>query len=410
MAIEINIPKLGLTMKEARLVKWAAGLGEKILLEQIVLVLETDKISYEMPSPGEGLLHPLVEPDSEVMVGQLVGYLAVNEAELNQLAQTHPPASVKHAAPAIIAASISTASISVPSPSATAGRMTASPLARSMAKTHGLDLSKIVGSGPAGRILRADVLRSLETRPVSGPTTALPMTGEVMLSPAEEIPIRGIRRLIFQNMHLSLSSQAQLTLQTEVSARELIALREHLNKRHQAKGIRISYNAILVRIIAEALKIHPRLNATVDGEKIKVWQQIHIGVAMDIGEGLMVPKIRDANKKSITEISKILDDLLLRAKEHKLLPDEIQGGTFTLTNLGAWDVDHFTPIVNLPESAILGVGRILNKPWVKDGQVVIEPMLALSLTFDHRIIDGAPGAAFLKMIKDLIESPVLLLD
>ena len=409
MAIEITIPKLGLTMKEARLVKWGAGLGGKILPEQIVLVLETDKISYEMPSPGEGLLHPLVGPGSEVMVGQVVGYLAANEAELGELLRTHPPAQPDGAAPAFASAS-STVSTSIHLSSATGRRVTASPLARSMAKTHGLDLSKLTGSGPGGRIIRADVLASLQPHPPSGLTAVLPQTGEVLLSPAEEIPIRGIRRLILENMRLSLSSQAQLTLHTEASARELIALRKHLTERHRAEGIGVSYNAILVRIIAEALKIHPRLNAAVDGEKIKVWQQIHIGVAMDTGEGLIVPKVRDAHKKSITEISKILDNLRLRAQEHKLLPDEIQGGTFTLTNLGAWEVDHFTPIVNLPESAILGVGRIVNKPWVKEGRVVVEPMLALSLTFDHRIIDGAPGAAFLKTIKDLIESPALLLD
>jgi pyruvate/2-oxoglutarate dehydrogenase complex dihydrolipoamide acyltransferase (E2) component len=151
------------------------------------------------------------------------------------------------------------------------------------------------------------------------------------------------------------------------------------------------------------------LNAVVDGREIKIWQQIHIGMAMDFGKGLIVPKVRNADTKSIRVIADELGDLVQRARQQKLLPDELQGGTFTITNLGGWDVDWFTPINNFPESAILGVGRIVDKPWVRDGAVVAEPRITLSLTFDHRIIDGALGARFLKTLKDRIEDTRLML-
>ncbi len=400
MAVEIIIPKLGLTMREARLVKWAVGVGELVLPEQTVLVLETDKVTYEMPSPGQGLLHPLVEADSVVQVSQRVGYLAADEAELKELAAQAPAPAPAAAEAASKAVRPVTAALPQPQPG---GRLMASPLAKAMAREHGLDLSLLAGSGPGGRIIRADVLKVLE----AGPSLAV---DEMGLTPSEVIPLQGVRRLIAQNMHLSLTSQAQLTIHTEASAQELISLRRALNQRHEAEGIKISYNAIMVKIAAQALKTHPRLNAALDGEAIKVWREIHVGLAVDLGEGLIVPKIRVADEKSITQISRILDDLVNRALQRKLLPDEIQGGTFTLTNLGPWDVDHFTPIVNLPESAILGLGRIVDKPWAREGRVVVEPRMCLSLTFDHRLIDGAPAAAFLKTIKDMVEAPVLLID
>jgi pyruvate/2-oxoglutarate dehydrogenase complex dihydrolipoamide acyltransferase (E2) component len=256
--------------------------------------------------------------------------------------------------------------------------------------------------------VRADVLTAIEkgvpARPVPAPAAAVAAAGE-LLSAAQEIPIAGVRKVVFKNMHLSLATQAQLTVHTEASAEAVIGLRKKLN----AAGAKVSYNAILVKVIAQALKQHPLVNASVEGEVIKVWRQVHVGVAMDLGKGLIVPKVRNAETKSIREISADLDRLVEAAKAGSLGLDDLTLGTFTLTNLGAWDIDDFTPIVNHPESAILGVGRIVEKPVARNGQVVIEPRLALSLSFDHRIIDGAPGAAFLKTIKEMIEEPELML-
>jgi pyruvate/2-oxoglutarate dehydrogenase complex dihydrolipoamide acyltransferase (E2) component len=401
MAIEITVPKLGLTMEEATLVSWKFSAGERVKKEQIVLVLETDKVTFEMPSPGEGLLHPVVSPGSRIEVSQVVGYLAADRVELEKLADRYPAA--KMVAPA--AAVRPAAAALEPAVPAPGGRIKASPVARAMAKAHGIDLSRIAGSGPSGRVVRADVLQAVEK---GVPAKAVPAPAAAALEPlaaAQELPITGVRKVIFKNMHLSLATQAQLTLHTEASAEALMRLRRRLN----AAGAKVSYNAVLVKVVAQALKQHPLVNASVEGEVIKVWRQVHVGVAMDLGKGLIVPKVRSADAKSIREISVDLDRLVEAAEAGRLALDDLTLGTFTLTNLGAWDIDDFTPIVNQPESAILGVGRIVEKPVARNGQVVVEPRMALSLTFDHRIIDGAPGASFLKTIKDMIEEPSLML-
>jgi pyruvate/2-oxoglutarate dehydrogenase complex dihydrolipoamide acyltransferase (E2) component len=256
-------------------------------------------------------------------------------------------------------------------------------------------------------VVRADVLQALEkgVAPEAAPVPATVPAGE-LLSVAQELPIAGVRKVIFKNMHLSLATQAQLTLHTEAGAGGIMRLRSCMN----ADGaVKVSYNAVLVKVIAQALRRHPMVNASVDGDAIRVWRQVHVGVAMDLGRGLIVPKVRDADRRSIREISADLDRLVDAAKAGTLALDDLTMGTFTLTNLGAWDIDDFTPIVNHPESAILGVGRIVPKPVACNGQVVVEPRVALSLSFDHRIIDGAPGAAFLKTIKDMVEEPALML-
>jgi len=402
MAIEIMVPKLGLTMEEATLVGWKFLAGDMVKKYQIVLVLETDKVTFEMPSPGDGLLHPVAASGSRIEVSQVIGYLAKDKAELAKLAAQYPAAETR--APAA-AARPAAAAGQPAAPAAAGGRVKASPVARVMAQTHGIDLGLLAGSGPGGRVVRADVLKAIEkgvpARAVAAPAAA---AGE-LLSAAQEIPIAGVRKVIFKNMHLSLATQAQLTLHTEASAESMMRLRSRLN----AAGAKVSYNAVLVKVIAQALKQHPLVNASVDGELVKVWRQVHVGVAMDQGRGLIVPKVRYADTKSIREIAADLDRLIETAKTGGLALDDLTLGTFTLTNLGAWDIDDFTPIVNHPESAILGVGRIVEKPVARDGQVAIEARLALSLSFDHRIIDGAPGAAFLKTIKDLIEEPALML-
>jgi pyruvate/2-oxoglutarate dehydrogenase complex dihydrolipoamide acyltransferase (E2) component len=407
MAIEIQVPKLGLTMEEATLVGWKFAAGEMVKKDQIVLVLETDKVTFEMPSPGAGLLHPVVASGSRIEVSQVIGYLAKDKAELKKLAAQHPAAEMG-APPAAAAAAARPAAAAAGQPAAFAaagGRVKASPVARVMAQTHGIDLGLIAGSGPGGRVVRADVLKAIEKGvPAKAASAPAAVAGE-LLSVVQEIPIAGVRKVIFKNMHLSLATQAQLTLHTEASAEAMMRLRSRLN----AAGAKVSYNAVIVKVIAQALRQHPLVNASSDGEVIKVWRQVHVGVAMDQGRGLIVPKVRYADTKSIREIAADLDRLIEAAQANRLSLDDLTLGTFTLTNLGAWDIDDFTPIVNHPESAILGVGRIVEKPVARDGQVVVEPRLSLSLSFDHRIIDGAPGAAFLKTIKDLIEEPALML-
>jgi pyruvate dehydrogenase E2 component (dihydrolipoamide acetyltransferase) len=421
MAVEITIPKLGLTMTEATLVSWSIGAGEQVAVGQIICLIETDKVSLEMEAPAAGLLHPIVEPGRRVAVAELIGYIAEDQAALEVLKQRHeavkvqPVAAAAEPPPSEAAPRATPAAETTPSPrKAVPGeRVIASPAARKCAETLGIDLGGLWGTGPGGRIVLADVEKAAaiaENQRYEGMYDFGSVAPESdMLSVAETVAIRGVRKIISKNMSLSLSSQAQLTLHTEASARSLRDTRVLFNARLEEGQAPVSYNAVIVKAVAGALRRYPMLNAAVDGRDIKIWDQIHIGMAMDFGKGLVVPKVRCADTKSIRVIADELADLVERSQHRKLLPDELQGGTFTITNLGAWDIDGFTPINNYPESAILGVGRIVEKPWVRDGAVVAEPRMTLSLTFDHRIIDGALGARFLKTVKDRIEDTRLML-
>ncbi len=417
MVTEITIPKLGLTMEEAKLVKWSFDTGQAVAAKQMVALIETDKVSFEIVSPVKGIVYPVIPAGTTVLVAQIIGYIAADEAELAILQKEHPVDAgviAEHPEDKPGGELDKTAPVATDTAGSKVGeRIIASPLARRMAKEHNLDLAKISGTGPGGRIVEADIQQALAapTQAAPAPTSKNPATAEsdLELTVAEEIPIQGIRKIIFQNMHLSLNTQAQLTLQTEASAKGMQDFRNRINNILDPDETKISYNAIIIKAVALALRQHPKVNSSVDGEMIKVWKQIHVGAAMDVGKGLIVPKIRNADTKSIMTIAKEMGQLVDKAKQNTLSLDELQGGTFTITNLGAWGIDHFTPIVNFPESAILGLGRIVEKPWVKNSEVVVEPRIALSLTFDHRIIDGAPGAMFLKTLTRMIEEPLLML-
>lgn len=418
MAIEITIPKLGLTMKEARLVKWFFQAGQTVAAEQTVALIETDKVSFEIVAPSNGLVNPVVAEGTTVLVAQVIGYVAADEKELEQLQKENP------AEAGTLAGHLEDKSSEEKGEKTTPGtpgalklkpgeRIISSPLARRMAGEHGLDLAEIPGSGPGGRIVEADILQALAAPPKTEPQKADQVQEDfesnLDLTLADEIPIQGVRKVIARNMHLSVSTQAQLTLQTDASASGMQNFRKKVNKIIDSDEVKVSYNAIIVKAVAMALRQHPNINASMDGEVIKVWKQIHIGVAMDLGQGLIVPKIRSADTKSIISIAGELSQLADKAKNKTLLLDDLQNGTFTISNLGAWGVDHFTPIVNYPESAILGLGRIVEKPYVKNSEVIVDPRISLSLTFDHRIIDGAPGAMFLKTLTRMIEEPLLML-
>jgi pyruvate dehydrogenase E2 component (dihydrolipoamide acetyltransferase) len=262
---------------------------------------------------------------------------------------------------------------------------------------------------PDQRIERRDVEEAIrqavqvaQFRPApSGPTD------KDKVDPRRE-PIAGLRRVIADRMAHSARSTAAVTLTTEADATELVRIR--LDKKDDPyTDIAPSYNTLLVKLVAKALPEHPALNASLDGETIITWQRVNIGVAVDTERGLVVPVIRDAESKSVGQLAEEMNELLPRAKAGKALPDELTGGTFTITNLGAFEIDAFTPIINPPECAVLGVGRLVERYVVLESQPAIRTMMALSLTFDHRLVDGAPAARFLQRIKQLIERPYLWL-
>jgi len=272
-------------------------------------------------------------------------------------------------------------------------RIDASPLARRMAEEEGLDLAQIAGTGPDGRITEDDILRALEGQAPAG--AVLPQT----------LPFAGMRQAIAETMVGSLHSMAQLTLTSHANVTALAGLRDMLRKRWDE---RISYTDLIVKAAAAALRDHPLLNSTLMGEQIVLQDQINVGVAVALDQGLIVPVVRGADRKGILEIHRMLRDLAERARSDQLTVDEVTGGTFTVTNLGMYRVDAFTPIVNPPEVAILGVGQIDEHLALVDGQVTARSRMALSLTIDHRVVDGAPGAAFLQTLVEFLEHPALI--
>lgn len=412
--IEIKIPKLGLTMESAKLVRWEFRSGDEVKKGETVVVIETDKVTFEVPAPARGIVHPIAEEGSTCAVEETVGYLARDRQEYQRIVKEYPSAVKVETAEKVEAMGRKESSLGRgrPIPSVPArGQIKASPLARSMAQAHNLDLTAIVGSGPGGRIVRADILRVLGGEAISQEERAVKAISEDDKAfpgkeTSEDIPIEGVRRVIFDNMYQSISQSAQLTLHTEASAEGLIALRERLRRGER----KISYNAILIKVSAIALRSHPKINASVAGNMIRVWKQVHIGLAMEANQVLVVPVVRSPDIKTIGEIDREVAGLIHKIKENRLSPDDLADGTFTITSLGFADIDYFTPIIRPPESAILGVGRIVKKPIIKNDQVIPEARIGLSLTFDHRIIDGAPAARFLKTIKETVEDPLLMLS
>ena len=403
--IEITIPKLGLTMESAKLVRWLLRSGDEVTEGTPALVIETDKVTYEVPAPASGILHPVAPEGKTCSVEETVGYVAKDQEEYERIVKQYP-------SPGLEGAEILPGEEPSPVPPSgpTSGdHFKSSPLARAMAAEHNLDLSAIKGTGPGGRIVRADILRALEEK---AKLAAKRIEEFAEPGPAsrkdirESLPIRGVRKIILDNMFQSLSQSAQLTIHTEASAEALVALRDRLT----TDGQKVSFNAILVKTAAMALRLHPRINASVENDTIQVWKQIHIGLAMEANDALIVPVVRTPDRKTIRDIDREIADLIRKLRDNRLSPDDLFNGTFTITNLGFADIDFFTPIVRPPESAILGVGRIVKKPVVRKDTLVPEARLGLSLTFDHRIIDGAPGARFLKTIKDMIEDPLLLIS
>ena len=451
MAVELRMLQMDQTMTKGKIGKWLVKEGDTVTEGQPLLEIETDKVVHEQESPTDGVIAQiLAEEGTNIPVNALLAVIGAPGEEVPRveadtaMAQQEPeqeepvqPAEPKSTpAPTTVAPKASPAArqlaeklaidltevtasgpggrilegdvqryIDLRGPLPTeAARLKASPLARRLAREQGVDLSSIAGSGPDGRIVRDDVLQAASTVP------EIPAVETPALQQAEEvIAMDGIRGVIAERMTLSVQTNASVTLHTEVDATALIELRGMLNDKLQAREVSITYTDLLVKVVANALREHPRLNATLTDEGIHLLQEINIGVAVALEDGLVVPVIRNADKERLSEISGQVKDFAERARGNQLTPGELQGGTFTITNLGNFGIDAFTPIINPPESAILGIGRILKKPVVHEDEIVVRSMLTLSLTFDHRVIDGAPAAQFLQTVSNYIQDPYLLL-
>lgn len=410
MPTQVTMPKLGLNMTEGRLTQWLITDGSPVRPGQPIFEVETDKVTTEVEAATGGVLRHVAPAGAEVPVTGLLGYIL-------QLGEDMPGTPAP-AGPAEGVPGRATPAADLVRPAAAgAAEVRASPLIRRMAREAGLDLSAVVGSGPAGRITQEDVERAIAAaRQAAAPPPASPLQAEPEPGPravAAETgvtPLAGVRAVIARRMLASSQQTAPVTLTTEADATELVNMRKQVNEAVIPRlGFGISYNDILVRVVARALGEFPYMNARQEGNGVRLLAQAHIGVAVDTERGLLVPVVRNAGDLSLTGIARELRGLIERAAAGRSTPDDLDGGTFTITNLGMFDVDSFTPIINWPEVAILGVGRIVQKPAVHRGEVRPREQVALSLTFDHRVVDGAPAARFLQRIKKLIERPYELM-
>lgn len=408
-----------MTMKEATLAEWKVKEGDAAHTGDVVLVIETDKTKWEVEAAADGLLHIVVDVDQTVPVGTLVGLLADDKDELASLQKDSGAAMAAAASEPEPEAEISGSG--KPPSGAAPGKKTrvkASPVAKKLAEKRGIDLSSISGTGPGGRITKDDVLNAAETAPAASGETTTASEERDGIKVKEIFPLRGMRKAISDHMHQSLAVSAQLTATGEIEATELKKLRTELVKQEAALGTRITYTDICVLAAAKTLRDVPAANASLIDNEIILWEDINIGVAVALeggdalGGGLIVPVIRNADKKSLTEISKELKASVEKARDGKLMPDDVSGGTFTITNLsalggGSWG--YGTPIINQPQSAILGTGAISDRAVVREGEIVIRPMMPISFTFDHRVLDGAPAGVFSARFSQLITNPYLLI-
>jgi pyruvate dehydrogenase E2 component (dihydrolipoamide acetyltransferase) len=452
MAKEVFIPKLGQTMEEATLVRWLVADGAQVEQGDGILEVETDKALFTVEAGARGHLHIGSYKEGDVvpvltvvaLIGKpeeefVAGDQKIEETAAAALAEqvTRAPSAIAIAESAqaqeragkvfasprarklAVAKGVDLARVT---PTGGGGQRVAerdvlahlsqlpkaTPVAQRMAAEAGMDLRAVAGTGPGGKITQEDVERAqapLAKPPAAAPRVALPEV-EVL----ERVPLKGVRGIIAERMATSARTTAHVTLLMEADATEFVAMRERLKARVAEEwGFAPAYNDLLAKIVAMALRQFPYMNARLTPDAIERLAHVNLGMATDTERGLLVPVIRDADKKSLRQFGTEFRELVDRARGGKSLPDDLTGGTFTITNLGMYDVLAFTPVINLPEAAILGVGGITPKPVARNGQVEVRQMLILSLAFDHRLVDGAPAARFLQNLKDLIEEPYLWL-
>ncbi len=457
MVKEIILPKLGQTMEEGTIIEWLKEEGDSVDRGEVVFTLESDKATLDVESPGKGFLRKILVPAGKaVPVLSVVGLLTktpdedlstyqigaeeVPSAEALE-AQVSAPVEAPSAPPSereeergrIFASprarrrareeGINLQDVTGTGPHGRiveqdvldhlAAQPEATPVAQRLAEHEGIDLSHLAGSGHRGRITKADVERALETRepaPVPEPAPSTPV------EPPVQVPMRGVRARIAERMHQSHQATAPVTLTTEVDASAFVAARERLKvELADELGFNVGYNDLLIKVAARALREFPYVNVRLEepegeGEAvIRRLDHVNVALAVDTARGLLVPVVEDADLKGLKTIARELRELVEKARQGEALPEELSGSTFTITNLGMHEIDAFTPIINLPEAAILGVGRIKESPAVMGGKLCVRHKLWLSLTFDHRLVDGAPAARFLQYIKKLVEEPYLLL-
>ena len=410
MATKVIMPKQGLMMTEGTITKWLNKEGENVEAGQPLFEMETDKLTIVMDAPESGMLLKIIRAAGDVVpITEMIAIIGKQGEDISAfLAEAKPFITPRAKMTAedkgidfkyvegtgpeglIIEKDVLNFAAKVPA------APKASPLAARIAQQNDVKLSDVSGSGARGRIMKADIEAAVAAR--INKAAAGSRIGKV-------IPFAGVRKVIADKMMKSLHDMAQANHRMKVDMTEIVRFKEKL----KADNIKVSYTDILVKVVSEALLDFPIVNSSLTGEGILVKDYVNMGLAVAAENGLIVPVIREADLMTLEEISTASAELIDKAKNGKLMPDDYTGGTFTITNLGMFDIDEFTAIINPPESAILAIGKITRTPVVEDDSIVIKPIMTLSLTYDHRVIDGAPAAQFLQRVKQILQNPYLLI-
>ncbi len=453
MPLDFKFPDVGEGTTEGTLVKWHVKEGDPIKADQPIAEIETDKAVVEIPSPRAGVILKLYgKPGEIIKVGNVLA--TIGDAGEKSSSSTQSTSSSKTAS---VSLAKSAEGPSISTGSRSSGPVIATPSTRQLARQMGIDIESVKGTGPAGRVTDEDVknasalgkmggqspsLKSSSSPPASpanipssspsgmpihpenvvssdaGMHIVSPLAHPEATSPAwkaegaeERIPLKGLRKVISDRMVKSMFTAVQVTHMDEVDVTELVALREKEKVALEKKGIKLTYLPFVSKAIVAALKNHPYLNASIDDttQEVVLKHYYHMGIAVDTEDGLIVPVVRDVDKKTIIQLSKEMQDLAARTRERKVSPDELRGSTFSITNIGTLGGVYATPVLNWPEVGILGLGKIQDKPVVRDGKIVIRKMMSVSLTFDHRIVDGAQAVRFCNEVLQHLEDPGLFL-
>jgi pyruvate dehydrogenase E2 component (dihydrolipoamide acetyltransferase) len=414
------------TMEEGQVVKWHKAEGDRVSAGELLAEIETDKATMELSARGEGVLLKILKREGETAaVGAVIAVIGEKGEDIGAVVgggteTPRAPAGTVAAAPPSELKSKSDAKIEpgpgqaaeTPQPPASArtedgGRLRASPLARRLAADAGVALADVQGSGPGGRIVKRDVEAAAERGPA--PPAA---PGRATAGPGpefEEVKLSQMRKTIARRLAESLGPVPHFFLTIEVDMERAQQARARINALLEARGEKISLNDLIIRAAAGALGQHPAVNAAWHGDHVRRYRAAHIGVAVAIDDGLITPVIRDAGRKGVAEIAREVRDLAGRAREKKLKPEEYTGATFSVSNLGMFGIHEFTAVINPPEAGILAVGQVEEVPVVMGGQVVVRPRMKVTMSCDHRVVDGATGARFLQTLKIMLEEPAAIL-
>ena len=373
----VILPRLDEDQKSGMILEWLKGEGAEVEKDEPIVIVMSEKIMMDVSAPVTGKLYKIfAQENMEMPVGQIIAVIAEPSDDPNIVSRF------------VEEAKRSLAGVEVKEPRKPEEKVPISPLARKLAEQYGIDVATVKGSGPEGRIVKEDILRAVEELKPEAEAPPRILT----------IPLTGIRKIIAERVSSSHLAAPHVTLTMDANASEANKLKE----------TGISYNAILIKAVAKALQSYPILNSTLEGDQIKQFEDVNIGLAVAIKEGLIAPVVHNAEKKTLAEINIAVEDLIRKARENRLSVSEVTGGTFTISNLGMFEVDVFTPIITPGQSAILGIGRVVDKPQVVSARIEIKPTVTFSLSFDHRIADGAVAAQFLQLVKKFFENPHLL--